>query len=82
VRCNERRASQRDPPDRPEEISMPTKKTGSDQERAKAPPAPAPQQEQRSGERGAAGRSGRGADSVLAQLIEQEKTRTTRIGRN
>ena len=61
---------------------MSTKRTKSDQQRAKLPPGPVPQQEPQSGKEGSGGRSGRGADSVLAHLIEQEKIRTRRTGRN
>jgi hypothetical protein len=43
-------------------------------ERAKPPPS-APQQDKRAGKQSTNGLTGRGADSVLAHLIEQEKTR-------
>lgn len=62
---------------------MPTKKLKRDAARAKAPPpADPPQQDQRQNGEGASGRSGRGADSVLAHLIEQEKTRASKPGRS
>jgi hypothetical protein len=57
---------------------MPTKKLKRDAVRAKPPPpAAAPPQQQESGrnKESSNGLSGRGADSVLAHLIEQEKTR-------
>jgi hypothetical protein len=60
---------------------MPTKRLKKDPERAKPPPDPA-QQEQRSGKQTNSGLSGRGADSVLAHLIEQEKTRGRKPERN
>jgi hypothetical protein len=53
---------------------MPTKKPKRNAERVK-PPADMQQQEQRAGKESTNGLSGRGADSVLAHLIEQEKTR-------
>jgi hypothetical protein len=55
---------------------MPTKKLKRDATRAKPPPPAAPpQQEQGGNKESTSGLSGRGADSVLAHLIEQEKTR-------
>ena len=60
---------------------MPTKKN-TDQPRAKPPPGAAPQQQQQAGKERSDGRTGRGADSVLAHLIEQEKTRTRRTARS
>jgi hypothetical protein len=53
---------------------MPTKKPKRDAQPAKPPPV-TPQQDQRTGNQSANGLSGRGADSVLAHLIEQEQTR-------
>jgi hypothetical protein len=41
---------------------------------AERPPS-APQQDKRAGKQSTNGLTGRGADSVLAHLIEQEKTR-------
>lgn len=62
---------------------MPTKKLKRDAERAKPPPT-LPQQEKRAGKQSesANGLTGRGADSVLAHLIEQEKTRGRKSGRS
>jgi hypothetical protein len=60
---------------------MPTKKPKRNAERAK-PPEDAQQQEQRGGKESTNGLSGRGADSVLAHLIEQEKTRGRKPERN
>jgi hypothetical protein len=53
---------------------MPIKKPKRGAERAKTPASP-PQQDERAGKQSANGLTGRGADSVLAHLIEQEKTR-------
>jgi hypothetical protein len=60
---------------------MPTKKPKRNPDRAKPPPNP-PQQDQRAGRESTSGLSGRGADSVLAHLIEQEKTRGNKPERN
>lgn len=53
---------------------MATKKLKRDPDRAKPPPD-TKQQEQRADKESTNGLSGRGADSVLAHLIEQEKAR-------
>jgi hypothetical protein len=61
---------------------MPAKRIKRDPERAKPPPDPL-QQEQKSGkDTPSTGLSGQGADSVLAHLIEQEKTRGRKPERN
>jgi hypothetical protein len=59
---------------------MPTKKLKRDPARAKPPPAP--EQDPRAGKESTSGLSGRGADSVLAHLIEQEKTRSRKPERS
>jgi hypothetical protein len=59
---------------------MPTKKPKRTGEQPKPAPQP-PQQEQRTSQESANGLTGRGADSVLAHLIEQEKTRGRKAGR-
>jgi hypothetical protein len=61
---------------------MPIQRAKSDPQRPKPEPGQTPQQEQQSGKEDTGGRSGRGADSVLAHLIEQEKTRTRRTARS
>ena len=60
---------------------MPMKKPKQDTERAKPPPT-APQQQKRAAKQSANGLTGRGADSVLAHLIEQEKTRGRKLDRS
>lgn len=62
---------------------MATKKPKRTQERAK-PPADSLQQQQHDdgGKEAPNGLSGRGADSVLAHLIEQERTRGRKPERN
>jgi hypothetical protein len=60
---------------------MPTKKVKRSPERAKPPPDPQ-QHEQRAGKESNSGLSGRGADSVLAHLIEQEKIRGRKAERS
>ena len=60
---------------------MPMKKPKQGAERAKPPPAP-PQQQKRAGKQSANGLTGRGADSVLAHLIEQEKNRGRKLDRS
>jgi hypothetical protein len=63
---------------------MPTKKLKRDADRSKPhPPSDAQQQQdQRQGKESTSGLSGRGADSVLAHLIEQEKVRGRKPERN
>lgn len=53
---------------------MPVKKPKREPERAKPPPD-SPQQDPRVFKENRSGLSGRGADSVLAHLIEQERIR-------
>lgn len=53
---------------------MPVKKPKREPERAKPPPD-SPQQDPRAGQENTGGLTGRGADSVLAHLIEREKMR-------
>lgn len=60
---------------------MPTKKPKREPERAKPPPS-LPPQDPRAGKENTNGLSGRGADSVLAHLIEQEKIRGRKPERN
>jgi hypothetical protein len=54
---------------------MPNKKPKRDAEPAKPPPVDSADQDQRRGQESASGLTGRGADSALAQLREQEKIR-------
>jgi hypothetical protein len=61
---------------------MPTKKLKRNPERAKPPADTQQQQEQRAGKESTNGLSGRGADSVLAHLIEQEKLKGRKPERN
>jgi hypothetical protein len=60
---------------------MATKKPRRNPDRPKPPPE-SQQQDQRAGQESTNGLSGRGADSVLAHLIEQEKTRGPKPERN
>jgi hypothetical protein len=60
---------------------MATKKPKRNPERVKLP-ADTQQQEQRAGKESTNGLSGRGADSVLAHLIEQEKLKGRKPERN
>lgn len=60
---------------------MATKKPKRNPQQAKPPPDPQ-QQDPRAGKESTNGLSGRGADSVLAHLIEQEKNRAGKPERN
>jgi hypothetical protein len=66
---------------------MPTKKVRPNAERAKLPPADPAQQDpaqqgQGEAKKGTAGLTGRGADSALVHLKEQEKTRGRKTERS